>query len=126
MPQTALIAEDDAITRTFIEMTMQRQGFVVTAVDSGEKALNQAQNDQYDVIITDIMMPGMEGIELIAALVEHAPSTKIIAISSEGMAGHTSFLKLAETVGASASIPKPVMPEILIETLSDIGLKVKR
>ena len=125
MAQKALIADDEEVTLLMIKKILQHNAFDVTTVMDGEAAINMARKNDYDLIITDISMPKVEGIEVIAEIVKISENTKIIAITSEGSAGYTSFLDLAETVGASASLKKPFTPTDLMDTISDIALRKK-
>ncbi len=72
--------------------------------------------DEYsiDVLITDIYMPGKEGIELIAELHKKYPRLKIIAMSGGGRIGKTSCLEIAKMIGASYSLKKPFSREELL------------
>ena len=63
-----LIAEDDAQLRTLFTHVLTRQGYDVIGVDNGRKALDALRNDYYDLVISDIMMPVMDGYELVQAL----------------------------------------------------------
>ena len=71
-----------------------------------------------------IMMPGIEGIEVIAEAIEQNPETKIIAISSESTAGFSSLLTVAETCGATTSLTKPFSPKQLMEKINSLGFAV--
>ncbi len=123
MPVSILVAEDDAMISSMITNTLRNKGFSVTEVADGEQAIRMADHNHYDLIITDIMMPKIEGIEVISEIIRKAPDTKIIAITAEGSAGYTNFLTLAETVGASASIQKPFSPTQLMDTMKTVGIK---
>lgn len=63
-----LIAEDDAELRKLFEHVLARNGYEVTGVDNGKKAFDALQSDYYDLVISDIMMPVMDGYELIRAI----------------------------------------------------------
>ncbi len=62
----------------------------------------------FDLVITDIIMPDKEGIELIMELKRHTPDVKIMAISGGGRTGTVEFLKMAKKLGAVASLKKPI------------------
>tara|TARA_B100001989_G_C24538007_1_gene465639 strand:- start:790 stop:1119 length:330 start_codon:yes stop_codon:yes gene_type:complete len=104
-------------------MVLENNGCEVDCAKDGLEALNKIKNKHYDLLVTDIIMPKIEGIELIDMVIELAPNIKIIAMTAEGQAGHTSFLTLAETVGANASLKKPFTPSELLKTIEKTGLR---
>ncbi|MGH1455838.1 MAG: response regulator [Alphaproteobacteria bacterium] len=117
---TILLADDDKLVTMLLSKTLNDNGYSVTVVHDGEEAVEKALGSHYDFIITDILMPGIEGIEVISEILEKQPLAKIIAISSDGSAGYTTLLQLAQTVGASATLSKPISPSNLLETLDSI------
>ena len=118
MTKTVLIADDDQLIRDMVTKVLQKNGFVVTTASDGEEAVDTAIAHRFDIIITDIMMPIIEGIEVIAEIIGKWPDTKIIAISSESSAGRTSLLTLAETMGAATTLEKPFSAQQLMDTIS--------
>ena len=117
---SVLLADDDKMTCKAISNFLSRHNYDVTTVNDGLEALECSKNCAYDYLITDIMMPEVEGIEVISEIIEHCPETKIIAISSDGIAGHSTLLTLAQTVGASATLQKPVTPDALIDVMESL------
>ncbi len=118
-----LVADDDVVMLSMISTILEKHDFDITKVDDGAKAVEKALAQKFDLIITDIMMPEIEGIEVISEIVDKWPESKIIAISSEGRVGFTSFLKIAETVGATATLQKPFSPDVLLETIESLKIK---
>lgn len=118
-----LVADDDDIMRSMVTTVLEKYDFDITQVDDGAKAVEKALAQKFDLIITDIMMPEIEGIEVISKIIDKWPKSKIIAISSEGRTGFTSFLQIAETVGATASIQKPFAPDELLSTIRSLGIE---
>ncbi|MGH1403639.1 MAG: response regulator [Alphaproteobacteria bacterium] len=123
MTSQILVAEDDPLTLRMIEKTLTQSGFEVTTTLNGDDAITLGTAQQYDLVITDIQMPGTEGIEVISAILEEMPDTKFIAISSLGRTGFTSFLKIAEAVGAQNTLKKPFTPQDLLEAVKTSGIK---
>lgn len=131
MPETnqkprVLLVDDDQIICSLLMLTLEKNGYEVISVSNGLAAMDEYAQRHFDFIITDMMMPGMEGIELIGAIIDNNPEAKIIAISSDQVAGYTSFLMIAETVGASACLKKPFTAEELLETLKRIEAEDER
>lgn len=115
-----LLAEDDKIQRMIIGSALEKEGHEVVTQEDGEEALKMAIAHDFDVIITDIMMPGKEGIELISELLEVKPDAKIIAISAEGNVGHSSFLQMALAMGAKAILKKPFTARELLDVVASV------
>ena len=110
-----LFVDDDVLFREVIGRALTKSGHETTVATDGLDAIKKASCDQFDLLITDIFMPHKEGIEVIQEIKDIYPDIKIIAISSGGSAGYTSFLKIAETFGADAMHGKTVHPAQLLE-----------
>ena len=76
-----LLAEDDQAMRTYLERALHNAGYQVDAVDCGTAALPLLEDDDYDLLLTDIVMPEMDGIELAQRCSEMSPSTKVMFIT---------------------------------------------
>lgn len=76
-----VIADDDTAVRTFVTRALEMRGHDVTSVESGEDALGRLQQDDYDLLITDVMMPGMDGISLSVRALEACPDLRIIVMT---------------------------------------------
>jgi DNA-binding NtrC family response regulator len=70
-------------------------------------------------VITDIIMPDMEGIGMILEMRRRAPNAKIVAISGGGRTGNVDFLNMAEKLGATAIMQKPIRPAELFNLLNE-------
>lgn len=122
-PVNVLVADDDAMMLKLIDLTLSKSGYNITTVLNGMDALREIGKHHYDVVITDIMMPGMEGIELISEIIDRKSNAKILAISSDQAAGFTSLLTLAKTVGASEILSKPFRPAQLVEVMDRLATR---
>ena len=78
-----LIAEDDAELRTLFTHVLVRNGYEVTGVDNGKKALNALKAEYFDLAISDIMMPVMDGYELVRALREDGMTLPVLMITAK-------------------------------------------
>lgn len=117
---SVLLADDDKMTCQAIAGYLSKRNYDVTVVNDGLHAIQEAHKGHYNYLITDILMPEVEGIEVISDIVEHCPDTKIIAISSNGIAGHSTLLTVAKTMGAAATIQKPIRPDALIDIMKSL------
>jgi DNA-binding response OmpR family regulator len=109
-----LVIDDDEFVRSFVVRALERDGHEVKTAPEGEAGLELQRSASFDLLITDILMPGMEGIELIVALREESPGTPILAISGGGgVTGSSGPLRDAQLLGADASLAKPFEVEAL-------------
>jgi YesN/AraC family two-component response regulator len=87
------------------------------AVDGVEASRMLAQQ-AFDVVLTDMLMPSKDGVELIGELRTKYPATRIIAMSGGGHIHSDQYLKIAQKLGAHASISKPFTREALLAVLT--------
>ncbi len=109
-----LVIDDDIIARTTIALILVGAGFQVVTAEDGNKGLVCMHNEQPDVVITDLIMPGKEGIETIRDILAEQSKAKIIAISGGGRACNLEYLHLAKALGAIETLAKPFEPEDLL------------
>lgn len=76
-----LLAEDDEAMRTYLERALNQAGYDVDAVDRGTEAIPLLENAEYDLLLSDIVMPEMDGIELAQRCNEISPATKVMFIT---------------------------------------------
>ena len=76
-----LLAEDDESLRRFLAAALQRAGHAVTSFGDGAEAYGCLRNDQFDLLLSDIVMPGLDGIELAKRATDLDPSLKIMFIT---------------------------------------------
>jgi len=116
MAKTILIAEDSASMRQLISFTLKAAGFDVIESEDGKDALSKVNGTQIDMVISDLNMPTMDGIELLKQLRSDAnfKFTPIVMLTTESQASKVVEAKLA---GVSGWIIKPFDPEKLIETV---------
>ena len=76
-----LLAEDDDAMRTYLDRALTKAGFDVVAVDRGTAALPLLETEAFDLLLSDIVMPEMDGIELAQRCAELSPGTKVMFIT---------------------------------------------
>ena len=76
-----LLAEDDQAMRSYLQRALENAGYSVMAVGSGVEALPLIETEIYDLLLSDIVMPEMDGIELAQRCNEISPSTKVMFIT---------------------------------------------
>ena len=91
-----LLAEDDDQMRIFLVRGLRRAGHMVDAVPDGEAALTRSQGTDYDLLLADVVMPGIDGIELARRVTARQPGIKVmfitgfaaVAVQDEGLGAH--------------------------------------
>lgn len=76
-----LIAEDDAAVQSFVSRALRHEGHDVTAVDDGVQALETLSRDDFDLLITDIVMPGLDGIALALKVARDYPELPVLLMT---------------------------------------------
>ena len=118
-----LICEDEEIMLTALEFRLQRQGFEVMIAKDGKQALEKIKTDSPDLIVADIMMPFVSGLELINHVRKDLASTlPIIVISA---LEHDDTVLEAFRLGASDFITKPFKPNELILRIKKIFQEIE-
>jgi two-component system cell cycle response regulator CpdR len=110
-----LLAEDDGAMRQYLERALERAGYSVTAVDRGTAALPLIEQERFDLLLTDIVMPEMDGIELAQRAGAIAPDMRVMFI--------TGFA--AVTLKAGKAVPQAKVPSKPFH-LRDLVLEVDR
>ena len=110
-----LLAEDDESMRVYLARALERTGYHVVAVDNGLAALPLLESEPFDLLLTDIVMPEMDGIELAQKAAEIAPDMRVMFIT--GFAAVT--LKAGKTMPQARVLSKPFH-------LRDLVLEVDR
>lgn len=115
-----LVIDDEDQVRTYLRKLLKRAGHHVIEAADGEKGLKLYQDESADVIITDLIMPGKEGLETIMAIRSKTPDAKIIAISGGGQAMAGEYLNLAKGLGALHTLAKPFTQQKLLNTVKNV------
>lgn len=114
-----LVIDDEAMVRSTIARTLEREGYRVAHAVDGLRGLTSFRKEPPDLVITDIIMPEEEGIGTIRRMLAEQPETKIIAISGGGRVGNFDVLRIAENIGAMATMRKPFAPREFINLVSE-------
>ena len=121
-----LVVDDQSANVRVVKALLERHGYVVTAASSGKDALEAATGEIPDLLLLDMMMPGMDGFELLAALRE-LPGFRQVPTVFLTAAQDRDLLLRAFEAGAVDYVTKPFMPEELLARVSaHLGLKLTR
>ena len=115
-----LVIDDDDQTRRMLRQALERAGYEVTEARDGREGVQRYHTSPVDLILTDVMMPGTEGIETIFALQHEVAPVKIIAMSGGGYMGDLTFLQLAERAGACRTFEKPFALRELLDAVHEV------
>lgn len=113
-----LIVEDEKIHRELLRKTLEEEGYRVWSVPSAEKALPVLSQEEIDVAILDVRLPGMSGLELLERIKEKSPETEVLIITAFGeIEDAISAIK----AGAFHYLVKPYEPEVLLNLVRRCG-----
>lgn len=114
-----LLAEDDDAMRTYLARALENAGYGVVAVDRGTAALPFLRDEHFDLLLSDIVMPEMDGIELAQKCAELSPTTKVMFIT--GFAAVT--LRASREAPEAKVLSKPFhLRDIVLEVQRIFGL----
>lgn len=99
-----LIVDDNVLMRKLIINLFSKEEFILDEAADGKEGLGKMNCEHYDLLITDLIMPGMEGIEMIMHVKRYFPEVKIIAISG----GEPFYLYMAKKLGIQGVFTKPL------------------
>lgn len=109
-----LVIEDNGELRAYLRVALESQGYEVLTAENGRSALSFLEGHKVDVVLTDLFMPEMDGIETLAELRRRFPGIKVIAMSGKP----TSYAPVvAEELGAARVLKKPFELEELLAAL---------
>jgi CheY-like chemotaxis protein len=110
------VIDDDQAMRRATCRALEAAGHAAAAYENGRDAVRDIRRDPPDLLVTDIFMPEMEGLETIREVRAHCPNLPILAIS--GLAFDSGdYLRIAEKFGAVASLKKPFRPAELLDLI---------
>ena len=115
-----LIIDDEIQIRKMLRQILEKEGYKIFTASNGQEGLKIFKNNPTDLVITDLIMPEKEGIELILELRRDYPDTKIIAISGGGKIGPEEYLEIVKKFGVQFTFSKPIKREELIKAVKDL------
>lgn len=116
-----LVADDEEHISNLISDCLKSDGYKVRCVDNGLLAYNTLRESEFDLLITDIVMPDMDGLELIQKAKNLYPNIKIIAISAGGdLIEPDLYLNPAKTFGADHRLNKPFELDDLMSKVAEL------
>jgi len=102
-----VLIEDDVTVRFTIGRALEALGHTLWTASDGRRGLQLVDEFAPELVVTDLLMPGMDGIEILMALRDHQPVPAVVAMTGGGCLSREQFLQVARQLGARAILPKP-------------------
>lgn len=118
--QSILVIDDDKLMRLALARILISSGFNVVQAADGDEGLQLYRSQEFDLVITDLIMPDKEGIQIIRELRKENSKIRIIAMSAGGRGGATDYLKWARLMGAKQCLSKPIKRDDLLAAVQAV------
>ena len=120
-PKRIMIADDNPDTLSFMRIALEQAGYEVQTAPEGAQALALLAKRRADLLITDVFMPGQDGIETLRDCRIRFPQTRIIVMSAGGGSGRKlDYLPAAALIGADATLRMPINVDQLLDTVREV------
>lgn len=121
MPGThILVIDDDESVRDSLKVLLSVHGFEIAVAKDGREGLAVLRRQRFDLVVTDLLMPNVDGIELIREIRKHDSALKILAMSGGDHTTHFLHLNAAQALGADAVLKKPFNEDELLATIRQL------
>jgi CheY-like chemotaxis protein len=115
-----LVVDDDPVVGKSIDRILSSRGYAVIAAAGGEEALDRLAREDYDVVYTDIKMPGMSGLEVARHIKESRPWLPVVIVTGYGNDANEAE---ARDIGVNGFLRKPLSPEMIESTADELTNK---
>ena len=115
-----LLVDDDDSFRKMLRLTFSKLGYEVVEAKNGAEIPKFPDDGKPDLVFTDLIMPGKDGLEVIAECKRTFPGAKIVAMSGGGQIVANDYLAIARRLGAVCTLHKPFTHEALIEAINGL------
>ena len=124
--RSILVVEDETDLRTSLEATLRQAGHKVIGTSSREEVLALLQSKNFDVVLTDVLMPDIDGTEVITATQKYQCGTAILAMSGGGVLTQTELCRtVTRALGAGVFLMKPFGPAALFSAIENALSQVR-
>ena len=117
---TILIADDDGGVRATLRRVLEPVGYHVVEASDGRQCLQALQTAVVDLLVTDVFMPELDGMEVIARVRMKFPVLPILAISGGGIVERDDTLEIAQRLGATRALAKPFDVAAFLATVREL------
>ena len=111
-----LVIDDDEDYREYLTILLSRRGYRVRGLPTGRALDNALSSERFDAVITDLYMPGIDGLEVVQAIKQVTPSLPVIGITGGG-AGDSICSRAMVMFGAAVVLTKPLDPAALFDAI---------
>lgn len=113
-----LIIDDDPLILLAFKVTLEGEGHEIVTAMNGQEGIDLFSQTHFDLIITDMILPVKDGLQVIMEVDAKSPNTPLIAISGGGVIGAEQYLAIARNVGARKALAKPLTAQELIAAVN--------
>lgn len=117
-PHSILLIDDNDQIRALLRRVLEEAGYCVMDAANGHEGLRQFRQNPVALVITDLLMPDSDGLEVTMTLRRESPHVKIIALT--GGVGNLNLLEVAKLLGAHRTMKKPIEMAELLETVQQV------
>jgi DNA-binding NtrC family response regulator len=117
-----LVIDDEPALREILSQVLTGAGHRVVGAGNGKEASKALSARAFDVVLTDVIMPEKDGMQVISELRKKFPEVRIIAMSGGGHVPRDQYLKIAKGLGAHAVLEKPFANQKLLDTVASLTL----
>ena len=125
MEKKILVIEDDPATSRLVDYSLRHEGYTVLSASNGLEGIRKAHNEAPDLVILDVMLPGMDGFEICARL-RAEPATAWLPILMFSAKAQEIDKDIGLKVGADDYLPKPAAPAEIVSRVAKLLAKKKR
>lgn len=118
LPKNILVVDDDDMLRSYVKELLKLNNYTVTEAANGKVGLKEFRENKPDLVITDIIMPEMEGISFIRKLREYSQDTPIIAMTGNVHGHMDEYLEISSQIGANEILRKPIDSKEFLATIN--------
>jgi sigma-B regulation protein RsbU (phosphoserine phosphatase) len=123
LPGTLLVVDDDEANRDMLSRRLERKGFAVTVAEDGGRAIELVRSRPFDLVLLDVLMPGLSGMEVLRELRQSHPATELPVIMATALSESGDVVE-ALRLGANDYVSKPLdFPVVLARIQAQLSLK---
>lgn len=117
-----LVVDDEQDICGIARLLLENAGCEVVSTTQAARALETIEHTDFELLITDMLMPEMDGVELINSIRRIKPDQRILAMSGGGLAPRESYLQIASMYGVTAVLAKPFNRDQLLKAVAGCGI----
>jgi CheY-like chemotaxis protein len=115
-----LLVEDDPAVRDMLAEMLRRAGYGVRTATDGQSAMGVLRCERFDAVLTDVVMPNCDGLELLRWIADRGDGPAVVAMSGNGPDDGRLYTKAASSFGATVCLAKPIRRDALVSALDAV------